>query len=309
MLDPRRLLILDAVLTAGSMSGAALELRYSVAAVSQQIAALESEAGVSLLERQARGVVATAAGRVAGRHARLLAESLALAVEELDAVARGVSGSMRVSSFPAGSAALLPGPLLALAAERPDLDISVENRLPNESVAGVREGIIDLALVADLDSSARVNTDGLQSTELMRAGVSVMLPEHHWLAEREIVPLADLVPGRWIQGADAVCAAIVAKVALGHTAAPQITTHTTDITSTRGLVAAGLGAALVSELIDAHDTRGVVVRPLDPPVSHPVLIVTPSNPHQLPAAAALRQRLLDSPRVKHAAGASPVALN
>lgn len=108
MLDPRRLLVLDAVLRAGSMSRAALELRYSTAAVSQQIAALEAEAGVRLLERSPRGTAPTAARAVAASHARALADRLALASSEITAVAQGVSGPLRIASFRGASAACFP---------------------------------------------------------------------------------------------------------------------------------------------------------------------------------------------------------
>lgn len=236
----------------------------------------------------------TAAGQTAGRHARLLADRLALASEEVDAVARGVSGSLRIASFPGGSAALLPGPLRGLANERPDLAIIVGERLPDDALAGIRDGAIDLALVADLESTAPLDTHGLTATELVRAQVSVMLAAGHRLAERPVIPLGELLSDRWIQSSDAVCAAIVAQAALQHDATPQVTTHTTDIAATRGLVAGGLGIALISDLLGAEDHPGVVVRGVDPPISHPVLVVTPLAPHTLPAADALRQRLLDS---------------
>ncbi|HYI18984.1 MAG TPA: LysR family transcriptional regulator, partial [Solirubrobacteraceae bacterium] len=69
MLDVRRLRVLREVARRGSLAGAADTLSYTPSAVSQQIAALEREAGTRLLERRARGVVLTEAGQTLVEHA------------------------------------------------------------------------------------------------------------------------------------------------------------------------------------------------------------------------------------------------
>lgn len=287
------MLVFDAVLRAGSMSAAALELRYSAAAVSQQIAALEAEAGTPLLTRLPRGVTATGAGRIAGLHARALAERLTVASDEIAAVAHGSSGPLRIASFPGASAGLLPEAILALTAERPALTVSVEERPPDLAIAALRDGAVDLALVADISTEQPVDVSGLDAVTLGRATVSVMLPAGHRLAGHAIVALADLVTDAWIQSEDILCSATLARVAADLNVVSRVKTFTKDVAATRGLVAAGLGIALVTDLIGLEDGRGIVVRRLTPRPSYPVLALTPLAPSALPAARVLGARLAE----------------
>lgn len=292
----------DAVLRAGSMSSAALELRYSPAAVSQQIAALEVEAGTPLLKRLPRGVEPTAAGEVAGRHARLIVQQLASASAAIDAVARGTSGPLRIASFPGATGRLLPDALLRLRSQRPDLAVSVEDREAEAALAGLRDGTIDLAIVADFSPDEPIETGGLEAAPLGRATVSVMLPVGHPLAASDVIPLVALLDEPWIQSGDALCAETVARGAVGPQATPRIARHTKNLDATRGLVAAGLGIALVSTLSGGEEQPGAVIRPVRPVPEYAVLAVLPPSSNVLPAAQALRDLLLAT------AGAS-LALN
>src|SRR2546423_5175055 len=100
MLDVKRLRVLRAVATHGSFSAAAEALAYTQSAVSQQIAALEREAGTVLVDRSARGVTLTDAGEALLRHADAILARLADAEAGLEAIAGVRGGRLRPRAFP-----------------------------------------------------------------------------------------------------------------------------------------------------------------------------------------------------------------
>src|SRR5256886_13899299 len=118
MRDVKRLRGLREVARTGSFSAAADELGYTQPAVSQQISTLEREAGTRLLQRGARGVTLTDAGRALVDHSDAILARLAAAEEELEAIAGLRGGRLRLASFPTAGATL--GPLaIALFSDRP----------------------------------------------------------------------------------------------------------------------------------------------------------------------------------------------
>src|SRR5437763_14300220 len=100
MLDVKRMRVLREVAARGSFSGAAEALSYTQSAVSQQIAALEREAGTILVERNARGVRLTDAGTALVAHADAILARLDAAERELEAIARLRGGHLLMGSFP-----------------------------------------------------------------------------------------------------------------------------------------------------------------------------------------------------------------
>src|SRR5438552_12881850 len=108
MLNVARLRVLKEVAYRGSLSRAAEALSYTQSAVSQQIAALEAEAGMALLERHARGVSLTAAGQTLVGHAEGILARLDAADAALAAVAGLRGGRLRMASFPTAAAPLTP---------------------------------------------------------------------------------------------------------------------------------------------------------------------------------------------------------
>src|SRR6201988_215562 len=116
MLNVSRLRILREVAYGGSVSAAAHTLSYTQSAVSQQIATLESEAGIALLERHPRGVSLTAAGQTLVGHAEGILARLDAAEAALAAIAGLRGGELRLASFPTAGATLLPHAIAAFRA-------------------------------------------------------------------------------------------------------------------------------------------------------------------------------------------------
>src|SRR3954447_8031521 len=108
MLDVRRMRVLREVAARGSFSAAAEGRSFTQSAVSQQIAALEREAGVRLVDRSARGVRLTEAGEVLVRHTDAILARLAEAEAALDAITGLRGGRVRLASFPTAGATVIP---------------------------------------------------------------------------------------------------------------------------------------------------------------------------------------------------------
>src|ERR687890_1094890 len=132
MLDVKRLRVLHEVAKRGSFSAAADALAYTQSAVSQQIAALEREAVIRLVERNARGVRLTDAGRALVEHADAILARLADAEAELEAIAGLRGGRLRLVAFPSAGATLMPRAISVFRARHPGVELSLEPAEPDE---------------------------------------------------------------------------------------------------------------------------------------------------------------------------------
>src|SRR6478752_9220194 len=123
MLNVPRLRVLREVAYRGSLSAAAQTLSYTQSAVSQQIAALEAETGMALLERNPRGVTLTAAGQLLVGHADGILARLDAAEASLAAIAGLRGGRLRMASFPTAGATLMPIAIAAFRASYPEVEL------------------------------------------------------------------------------------------------------------------------------------------------------------------------------------------
>src|ERR1044071_7399345 len=151
MLDARRLRLLRDLARLGTIAAVADAHTYTPSAVSQQLAALEREAGVPLLERTGRRVALTPAGEVLVAHAEIVLGALEQASAAMATAARGVSGPLRIGAFPTAVRTLLPGALVALGARHPHLELHVSELDPVVVPDALRERRIDIGMVQDYD--------------------------------------------------------------------------------------------------------------------------------------------------------------
>src|SRR5271157_3655331 len=130
MLSVSRLRVLKEVAYRGSFSAAAEALSYSQSAVSQQIAALEAEAGMALLERHPRGVSLTAAGQTLVGHAEGILAQLEAAEASLSAISGLRGGVLRIASFPTAGATLMPLAIATFRSAYPAVQLSLTEGEP-----------------------------------------------------------------------------------------------------------------------------------------------------------------------------------
>src|ERR1700728_4769084 len=123
MIDVRRLRLLFELSRRGTITAVAEALAYTPSAVSQQLATLEREAGVTLLERTGRRVALTAAGVVLARYAESVLAVLEEASAALAATRSSLTGPLHIGAFPSAARTILPPALVALGGEHPGLEL------------------------------------------------------------------------------------------------------------------------------------------------------------------------------------------
>jgi DNA-binding transcriptional LysR family regulator len=292
MLNLARLLVLHEAARTGSLTLAAAELNYTTSAVSQQIALLERETDAQLLERHPRGVRLTEAGRVLVERTGTVLAELQAAEDELAAVQHGRGGRLRFASFPTANAVLMPRAVAAFRPRHPHVELLLSERDRDEGLAGVAERDLDLALVYEFSLVPVVVPDGVEVRPLLKDAVYIMLPEGHRLASRRRLRLADLGDETWIQGVrHGSTLEVLPLAARAAGFEPHILFRTDDQTTVRGLVAAGLGIAMVPWLVLSSMPPGLVARPLDAPaLTRTVMVASPSS-RSVVAAAAMTEAL------------------
>ncbi|WP_118183714.1 LysR substrate-binding domain-containing protein [Paraburkholderia phosphatilytica] len=246
------------VIEQGSLTRGAQTLHLALASVSERIAGMETTLGTPLLERNRRGVSATAAGDALARHARSILEQVEQMRGELRTYAAGLKGRIRVLSNTAALAAFLPSRLGRFLADHPDLSIDLDERPSAEIVLALADGRADLGIVADIADLSALQTHLIAQDQLV-----VIAPhEHHIVTGRPVV-FADLLDEAFVGVADAALEMHLAERAsrLGRQLNHRIRLH--GIENVAMLVEAGVGIAILSQAsIEAVRHRRVTIAPL-----------------------------------------------
>jgi DNA-binding transcriptional LysR family regulator len=270
LLDVRRLRVLRAVAQHGSFAAAAAELRYTPSAISQQIAVLEREAGVVLVERGPRGTRLTQAGGVLDRLAQLVLGQLAAARAELEDLTRLRGGSVRVTAFESAWTSLVPAAVSRYRERHPDVELHLAEADPVEAVAAVRAGACDVAVT--FEPNGAEDLEGLRRTTIADDPLWAVLPAGHALAADDAVDLAQLAAEPWV-APTAFCAGVVRGACAAAGFEPDVVFSSADYGAVQGFVAAGAGVALVPFLALTHRERAVA-RPLSSPRPAPARTLT-----------------------------------
>jgi len=288
MLSASRLRILSEVAKRGSFSAAAQALSYTQSAVSQQIAALETQTGVKLLERHARGVRLTAAGQTLVRHAEGILAGLDAAEAALSAVAGLRGGRLRMASFPTAGATLMPLAIATFRASYPDVELTLAEGEPEEILPRLRAGELDLALLFEFDAQTELGESDMR-VPLLEDPMYLVLPRAHALASKARLRLEDLAQESWVQTShESPCARHVVRCCHAAGFEPIVSFESDDYQTVQGLVAAGVGVALIPELALTVAREDVVVRALAPsPPVRRVIAAAPAGARLVPAAPAM----------------------
>jgi DNA-binding transcriptional LysR family regulator len=263
MLDVRRLRVLREVAARGSFSAAADALAYTQSAVSQQIAALEREAGIRLVDRNARGVRLTDAGRALVDHADAILARLADAEAELEAIAGLRGGRLRLISFPSAGATIMPEAIARFRDRHPGVELTLEPAEPEPSLSKLRTGEVDLAL--DITAGYRpTGDDAIERLHLLDDPMYVALPKGHPLARKRNLKLAELAEESWILGSTGSCpdTSIFLRSCQLAGFEPRVVFNSDDYFAIQGFVAAGMGASLIPDLALITVRDDIVVRSL-----------------------------------------------
>jgi DNA-binding transcriptional LysR family regulator len=289
MLNTTRLNVFREVVERGSFSEAAEALSYSQSAVSQAIATLEGELGVGLIERRRGGVRPSAAGAALAAHAGGILARMETAEREIAAIAAGRGGRLRTASFPTAGATLMPQAIAAFRASHPGVEVTLAEGEPEQIAPRLRGGEFDLVLLFEFEGVGERLGTGMRRFELFDDPLHIALAADHPLADRENLELSDLAGESWIQtSAASPCAGHVVRCCHAAGFEPSVSFESDDYQTVQGLVAAGVGVAMIPELALSTVRDDIRVRALHPasPVRK-VFAATPRAAAATPAVATM----------------------
>ncbi|GAB3879171.1 LysR family transcriptional regulator [Kibdelosporangium lantanae] len=195
MLDVHRLRLLRELHARGTITAVAVALGYSGSAVSQQLAQLEREAGVQLLERVGRGVRLTSRALILVKHADAVLRRLERAEAELAASLTAPQGTLRIAAFQTAMLALVPPLLDRLRALAPDLTVRVAQLEPEPALSALSAGECDLVVVEEFPGHPQPRARDLDQVDLGGDTIHLVLPKS--LRNKEIATLGDLADEQW----------------------------------------------------------------------------------------------------------------
>ncbi|MFF4694983.1 LysR family transcriptional regulator [Streptomyces chattanoogensis] len=290
MLDLRRLEILRRFAALGTITATADELGYSPSAISQQLATLEREAGIALIERTAQRASLTDAGRELAEHAAHILAAAETAHSRMRARAGTISGRVTISCIPALAPALAPH-LATLQRLHPELSVVAHETGSTAAAAAVLDRRYDLAVIDDWSEHPPAEDAGLSVHRLRREDIVLALPADHPLAEQS-GPVTAARLRETLHHETWLCAPVgqLSRAAgdqrlAAINASPVRRWEFAGLHVLALLVATGAGVALLPAGI-AHGQAGVTGVLLAPRMQRTILALTRPTTHADPAIAA-----------------------
>lgn len=315
VLETKHLRLLQQVAQLGSFAAAADALCYTPSAVSQQIAALERDAGCTLFARQQGGARLTEEGEALLVRAEAILTQLTVAEAELRELARRRGGRLRFGSFTSATATFTAAALERFHELHPAVAVEFFDGEPYESAARLKAGELDLAVVFDFDAwpvgtaydGQAVCDDGaLDCVALFDDPYLLVAPRDHPLAARDVVPVDDL-SGETIIG----CSPWIDALAAAWATEPRPprfdrSCHATGFEAFQALVAAGRGLTLMPELALRWRRADLISLPLEgAPVRH-VKAATRAGTHRSPVTQTMLDLLVGLVRARRHEIVAPV---
>ncbi|WP_157253897.1 LysR family transcriptional regulator [Nonomuraea typhae] len=290
MLDLRRLTLICEFARRGSIAATATALGYTPSAVSQQLVALEREAGTALLDRTARSAELTDAGRRLVAHAERILAMVEEAESDLSAHAGSPTGRVTLTAFPTAAVAFAPA--LARTLRRyTELTLRLGQSRSGRGMREVQAGEVDIALIDDWYGRAR-DSDSTRVFPLLHDPLVLVVPRKHRLADPGVpIDLADLRDEPWMATPDGEPSRLAADRLFAAVGGTRPTPWEFEGLSTiLSLVAKGIGIAAVPALSLAAGVRGIAVRtfPGDPVGREVHAVARASSVHRPSVSITLR---------------------
>jgi DNA-binding transcriptional LysR family regulator len=239
-------------------------------------------------------VLLTTAGQALVAHADGILARLQAAEAELSAIAGLNGGQLRMASFPTAGATLMPLAIATFNTRHPEVHLSLAEGEPQAIAPRLHAGELDLALLFDFGESGEAQAqESLTRVALLEDPMYLALPSEHQLASRAAVRLEDLDGEAWVQTSrSSPCARHVVRSCHAAGFEPNVSFESDDYQTVQGLVAAGVGVALIPELALSNVRPDIVIRALSPrsPVRQ-VIAAMPSDARLTPAVPAMLQIL------------------
>ena len=201
-LDLRRLRMLRELEERGTLAAVAVALDYTPSAVSQQLAVLERETGVRLLEKAGRGVRLTDAGRLLARHAGVLLSAAEAAQTDLASLTGEIRGTVRAGGLQSATRRLLIPAVVGLRGEHPQVRVEISELELEQALPELRLGSLDVVISDEYDGHPRPRPPGIGFALLHREPLKLVLPAAHPAAQQGgPVAVAGLRDEVWVAAA------------------------------------------------------------------------------------------------------------
>jgi DNA-binding transcriptional LysR family regulator len=289
MFELRRLRLLHELSLRGTIADVAAALSFSPSTVSQQLAQLERDAGVALLEPDGRRVRLTTQGRLLAAHAARALELDEAARAELSS-SQHAPGRLRLAVMPTAAEALVPAALSLLDERMPDLRLEMVELAPETALFELEARGFDLVVAEQYPGFTREVSPGIHRTLLGRDPIRLALPPGDRATE-----LADLRDRAWVlepQGAAVRRWAVQQCRAAGFE--PDVRFEATDLVSHARLVAAGHAVAMLPDLVWTGGRDTVRLRELPGSPVREIFAATRASSRDNAAVIAVREALSDA---------------
>jgi molybdate transport repressor ModE-like protein len=292
-LDVGRLRLLREVGLRGSIAGAARELGLTPSAVSQQLSALEREAGTALFDRSPRGVSLTGAGHALAARAAQVLDVLSAARADLDRLAGSLGGPVRITSVASAAIGFVSAASQRLAELHPGISVQVEVAEPVRGLALLGAGDTDLAVVDEYNYVPLALPEFAVSRELCSEPLVLVCAPGRTAASTPAPALADLADADWVMPpADAACGLAVRSACRAAGFEPRVRWTSDDMLVLARAVSAGHGVAVLPRLSVAGEAASVEIRTLrTPKLRRRLILVARASALARPVVAAAADAL------------------
>jgi DNA-binding transcriptional LysR family regulator len=247
MLDVRRLIMLRAVATEGSIAAAARRLQYTRSAVSQQLSALEGEAGTPLVERTGNRITLTPAGRDLVEHAERIVVELRAAEASL-AGATPITGLLRVGIPFREGPQIMSRALTEVRRRFPDMEIRLAAVTDETGADAVRRDDLDIVIISRYGNARSPAGQGLREWILGQDPLTLCVHPDHPLAGSGVCTMARLENESWILSPGTTLGRLTTSMCVTAGFQPKITATVNDVGTSIGLVGIGWGVTIAPEL-------------------------------------------------------------
>ncbi|MET4583346.1 DNA-binding transcriptional LysR family regulator [Conyzicola nivalis] len=253
VLDLKRLRLLRELKIRGTITAVAEAYSYSPSSVSQQLALLETEAGVPLLTKSGRRVQLTPQAEVLVTHTTQLLERMELMETELVSSLTEVRGTVRLAVFQSAALGIIPQALTLLAAEYPALRVEITQREPENALFEVWAREFDLVIAEQYPGHAAPRQPDLDRVGLCEDELRLGVP-----AERGIRSIADASSLPWVMEPRGTASRHWAEqLCRQHGFEPDVRFETADLQAHIRLIESGNAVAILPDLVWAGRTPSV----------------------------------------------------
>lgn len=279
-----------------TMAAVADALHLSPSAVSQQIAQLEDELQVELVERRGRGVLLTAAGKRLVAHVERITAVIEEAKTEMAQMRSVIAGELRVAAFPSVATVSIPKTIQLLERQHPHLVVVFTELEPIDGLAALRSWQVDLAIIDDLTLRGVLPVSGIETQKLGIDQLLVMLPKTHRLARKKSISLAELKDERWALDARGTYSETIVEACAKAGFKPMINGACNGFPAIAAMVGSGCSVSVMPGLRVLSNRGDFRVVRLDPPIVRTIQIAFHAGARRSPAIAAFIDTIKASSR-------------